>query len=107
MFLSVLYFTNSVNWYFYFLLPGKYGFLGSSGGTYGGLGGSGNNQGSVLTSLTSPYTDSRVTYGDFFTASSLGTPGMEKIKFMNYMMNICKTEFSRIMKLIETIYSIL
>ena len=54
---------------------GKYGFLGSSGGTYGGLGGSGNSQGSVLTSLKSPFTDSRVTYGDFYTASLLGTPG--------------------------------
>ena len=90
----------------HFLLPGKYGFLGSSGGTYGGLGGSGNNQGSVLTSLKSPYTDSRVTYGDFYTASLLGTPGMKNFKFMNYVINVFKTEFSRILKLIEIIYEI-
>ena len=83
MLLIIFYLTISVNNKSHFLLSGKYGFLGSSGGTYGGLGGSGNSQGSVLTSLKSPFTDSRVTYGDFYTASLLGTPGKNIFNWKN------------------------
>lgn len=83
MLLIIFYLTISINKKSHFLLSGKYGFLGSSGGTYGGLGGSGNSQGSVLTSLKSPFTDSRVTYGDFYTASLLGTPGKNILNLKN------------------------